>query len=262
MSEGQETIVLAEQSQTANSNLPPLRILAVFANTADLIARNWLILLAAIGVTIMVPKLILFGFASLSGRTWADMVIDSGPLKIVSFVSEFLGGLVLQLLVAHFLLCRVNQEPINFAHLTPILGRGLLLSVTSCLGLILGAFLLIPMIIWSVQWAVLIPTFVSERQSIAQTYERSTQLAQGYFWKIFAIVTLATGAYTVFLTAMNAVIGFVFAPILGLDFGIFVGWLILTLGKLLLAVPPVAVFLELKRIKGGLASPAIAEMFD
>jgi hypothetical protein len=262
MSEGQEIIGSAERTETANSNLPPLKIFTVVETTVNLIARNWMILFAVVVVTIIVPKIILFGFASISGHTWSDLVMVDGPLRIVATVNELLGGLLLQLLVAYFLLCRVNQEPIILARLTPLIGRGLLLSISSSLGLILGAFLFIPMIIWIVQWAVLMPTFVSDRRSIAQTYESSTQLAQGYFWKIFTIIVIAMGGYVVFLIAMNVVAAFVFVPALGLDFGIFGVWLFMAVGKLFYTVPPVALFLELKRLKGGLATPDIAEIFD
>jgi hypothetical protein len=76
---------------------------------------------------------------------------------------------------------------VGIAMLLPMIGLGLLQGLGLTLGFILQ---IVPGIILTVMWSVVVPVYVQERPGVIESFSRSAELTSGERWKIFALLIL------------------------------------------------------------------------
>lgn len=141
----------------------------------------------------------------------------------------------------------------------------LLVSILMWLGIVVGLMLfLVPGVMLGVAWCVAVPAQVSERTGIISALGRSAELTRGNRWRIFGLALLfivlgwvVSALVTPFSLAIGATgpSGMMLAQMLSNGVSTVVNTLVGATGVSVL-------YVELRRLREGLAPDALAALFD
>lgn len=111
---------------------------------------------------------------------------------VLGAVAAGVGGLILQGMVVHTAVARLNGRTVAFGDsfsagarfMLPLLGLG----IVQTLGVMLGFMLLfVPGLILAMMWAVSAPSLVVEERGVFESLQRSRDLTRGHRWSIFGL---------------------------------------------------------------------------
>lgn len=150
----------------------------------------------------------------------------------------------------------------GFSMLLPVFA----ITILWLLGMMLGwMLLLVPGIILTVMWSVVLPAYVGEQTGIFGSFGRSRALTKGARWKILAVLIVALVIMYAPLVALSTVLPGSISPMMdkgSADVGYYLvmlpyGWaLSMFLGALLTSI-----YLEARLVHGDVDGSAIAEVF-
>ena len=192
------------------------------------------------------------GFAA--GKTWL--------MAGVSVLVALLGGVILQATITHGALNDLNGRRTTFADALISglrdVGPLLLLGVVTNLGIMAGALLLIvPGIILSLAWMVVVPAMVTERLGVMEAIRRSNVLtgnARGPIFGLAAIFIIAQMVVSwLFGLVANAVANDIVSMMLDPA--------LQTLSGVIGAVGVASIYCELRWNKEGTPAESLAEVF-
>jgi hypothetical protein len=248
----------------------------VVERTFRVIGQN--LALFAVGALVLVaaPAFIgaLIGLKSqLGGQTFS-------LASILGALASGLGGLVLQGLVVHTVVARLNGRSVSMSaslsagarFLLPLLGLGIIQG----LGIIIGTVLLIvPGLILAVIWAVSAPSLVVEQRGVFESLQRSRDLTRGHRWAIFGlfvvylILSMIVGAvaggigFAAGFSGMRSVAaGGIAAMTPMIVISTFISSLINGAQGVLGAAGVASIYYELRTTKEGVAPEQMASIFD
>ena len=143
----------------------------------------------------------------------------------------------------------------------PLIGLVILTSLATLFGLVM---LIVPGIIFYVAMSVSVPVLVEERRGVLGSIERSVELTRGSRWLIFGLLLAFFVAYMLLGAALTA--ASLVLP-LGTFFDTPVGFALLdaaaqTVMEAVFAVMLAALYVELRTVKEGATSSALAAVFD
>jgi hypothetical protein len=190
------------------------------------------------------------------------------------------GGLILQGMVVHTVVARLNGRSVAFGDsfsvgarfMLPLLGLGIVQTLGVMLGLML---LIVPGLILAMMWAVSAPSLVVERRGVFESLQRSRDLTRGHRWAIF-------GLFVVYMI-LSMIVGTVVSGV-GIAAGItglrgatagaltavtpmvvistFLSALISGVQGVLAAAGVASIYYELRTTKEGVAPEQMASVFD
>lgn len=249
----------------------------VVQRTFRVIGENLVVFALCALVLISAPSFIgtLLGWkAQLAGNYFS-------AATLLGMLGAMVGGLVLQGLVVHTVIARLNGKTVALddalaagaRFVLPLLGLGLL----QALGIFVGMmFLIVPGFILAVVWSVSAPSLVVEKRGVFESFQRSRDLTRGHRWSIF-------GLFVVYFI-LSMIIGTV-AGIAGFAAGIgglrslsagasvaalspmivvstFLSSLINGAQSVLVAAGVASIYYELRATKEGVAPDQLASVFD
>lgn len=216
----------------------------------------------------------LFGLkAQLAGQYFSLATLLGG-------LAAGVGGLILQGMVVHTVVARLNGRAVAFGDslsagarfMLPLLGLG----IVQTLGIMLGMMLLIvPGLILAMMWAVSAPSLVVEERGVLESLQRSRDLTRGHRWSIFGLFVV----YMVLSMIIGAVVtgvGFA-AGVTGLSgatagalttytpmivVSTFLSALTNGVQGVLVAAGVASIYYELRTTKEGVAPDQMASVFD
>jgi hypothetical protein len=189
-----------------------------------------------------------------------EMYIDAWPLGW--FLLQFLCGAALSGALASLTISSVNQDRTPWrraardtaSNLLPLILLGVIVTVLAAI----GAIIIIPGLIAFAAWAVAGPVQIAERPGVMGSLRRSAELTRGHHLIVLAQVAVwlvAFFAFEMLPTLVPAAAGFyrlarsVYQPALG------------TLASVIYDVFITALYLELRRVKEGVAVGELDNVF-
>ncbi|MET3663543.1 hypothetical protein [Caulobacter sp. 1776] len=235
--------------------------------------------LFALSALVLVSTPIFVGtVVSLKSRLAGDFF--SVGLVAGTIVATF-GSLILQALVVHTVIARMNGRAVGFGDslsvalrfALPLLGLGIIQGLGVMIGLLL---LVVPGVILSVMWSVTTPSLIVEKRGIFESLQRSRDLTRGHRWSIVGLFLV----YMVLSMIVGAVIGGVSAaagfstlrgatPSGALDvvtpmvlISTFLSALVNGAQGVLVAAGVASIYYELRTTKEGVPPEQMAAVFD
>ncbi len=207
----------------------------------------------------------------LAGQTFSLAALVGG-------LAAGVGGLILQGMVVHTVVARLNGRLVKFGDsfsagarfMLPLLGLG----IVQTLGVILGCILLLaPGLILATMWAVSAPSMVVEERGVFESLQRSRDLTRGHRWSIFGLLVV----YTILSMIVGGVVTGVglaagvtglrgatalttYSPMLVLS--TFLSALTNGFQGVLVAAGAASIYYELRTTKEGVAPDQLASVFD
>jgi hypothetical protein len=139
------------------------------------------------------------------------------------------------------------------------------IAILSGLGMMLGLVLLIvPGVIVSLMWSVVVPACVVESTGITESFGRSRALTSGYRGKIFLLFLAYFLVAVVLDIAMRPLLGVAMLPKPGeitVTF-VLVGWATRVVLTSITAVGVTSIYYELRLVKEGIGAQQMAAAFD
>jgi hypothetical protein len=220
---GPESAAAGEQSYTygegantygAGADAPPAFVPStrfegvgnVFGPTLEVYRKNFLLIVILV-VVATVPQVILrYGLMQVLTSTQGDARYAAMPGSLLVWLVSVVGGAMLSGSLAYAIL---DLQLAGSASARESLLRGLkvlprvaLINLLYALVVGIGYLLLIvPGVIWSLKYALVIPIAVAEKRGVTESFDRSSQLTNGYKGLIFL-------TYFLWVIAI-AVIGFI-----------------------------------------------------
>jgi hypothetical protein len=260
---------MAAESASARS----FNIGSVLSNTFAVMGHNF-VTFAVIAALAEIPIVAFSWFLiGLNPFAPAPLAVPPGFSLFTYLGMAGAGGLVafvfrciLQAALIHGSVADLNGRRASFAD---CLGTGLksalpliVIAILAALGLCVGFVLLIvPAIILSVGWSVIVPVRVVEQKAIFDVFGRSWQLTSGYRWPIFGlfiIVGLGSLALQFVITPLSGLISGSSESAIYMAAAVIVRVVLAMFGATLVGV----VYYELRSVKEGIGPEALAAVFD
>ena len=199
-------------------------------------------------------------FAVFAGSFSTDMV--------VALVVKFVLGTLFYVAATLFLVRSFERRPIALVDAlkaSPVLVLpALIAALLAYLGIVAGMMLFVlPGILLALSWFVVVPVLVAERTGMVRCFGRSRALAIGSRGRIFVLALLMMVVAFVLTAPTGAMTG-LFGGAAGQApsaAAIAIQLVVGTIGASIYAAFPAALYVELKRIREGLAMPELAEVF-
>jgi hypothetical protein len=200
------------------------------------------------------------------------------PASLLGGLAAGVGGLILQGMVVHTVVARLNGRSVPFSDslragarfMLPLLGLGIVQTLGVMLGLVL---LIVPGLILAVMWTVSAPSLVVEQRGVFESLQRSRDLTRGHRWSIFGLLVV----YMI----LSMIVGGVVAGV-GLAAGVstmrgvaalttytpvvvistFLSSLTNGFQGVLVAAGAASIYYELRTTKEGVAPDQLASIFD
>ena len=190
-----------------------------------------------------------------------------GSIVGVGYILYFLSTYLLQGAIVHASIMDLNggkssmreSFSIGLSNMLPLIGIAIWMSFGIMFGLIL---LIVPGFIFMTMWVVAIPCQVVEKTGVSQSFSRSSELTKGMRWRVFALMIVysiigaiigAIGSLPIYALA-SSTIGLIIAGIIYS----FVSVISVMIG----AVGVTVLYFELRTIKEGIGTDALAAAFD
>jgi hypothetical protein len=251
------------RESAAPTLLPTLEIARVVKATATLIGRNWLAICASLFVIVILPKLLFVAVQLIFDVSIDDEMTKLSPSSIYYFATDFLAPGLSQLVISYLILNREASRPVAFKGVIALLIPMFLLRLYVSIGVTVGLIaLIIPGIILLKSWSIAVPVMIEEGTTPSSSMQRSTDLVEGYSWKVLLFIA-AAGLIAFFwslgLTQVVSESGTVLFGQLGgqVLFALLSPW-----GSLITFIIPVALYREIIALKEGEPADEIADVFD
>jgi hypothetical protein len=260
---------MAVESTSARS----FSIGSVFSNTFTVIGHNF-VTFAVIAALAEIPIVAFTWFLTgLNPFAPARLAVPPGASPFGYLGIAAAGGLVafvfsciLQAALIHGTVADLNGRRASFAD---CLDTGLksalpliAIAILAALGLGVGfVLLIIPGIILSLGWSVVVPIRVIEQKAIFDVFGRSWQLTSGYRWPIlglFIIVGLGSLALQFVITPLSGLISGSSGSAIYMAAAVIVRVVLAMFGATLVGV----IYYELRSVKEGIGPEALAAVFD
>lgn len=186
---------------------------------------------------------------------WREQMAGNyfSPAMLLGTLVTMIGGLVLQGLVVHTVVARLNGRSVTFndqlavgaRFVLPLLGLGILQALGIAIGMLL---LIVPGIILAIVWSVSAPSLVVEKRGVFESFQRSRDLTRGHRWSIF-------GLFLIYMV-ISMIVGFV-AGAVGMAAGV-TGFRAAAAGSVAALTPMIVVSTFLSSIVNGAQSVVIA----
>lgn len=257
----------------ASASAKPFSIGSVFSNTFAVIGHNF-IMFAVIAALAEIPVVAFtWFFTGLNPFAPAKFAVPPGasPLGYAGIAAAgglvaFIFSCILQAALIHGTVADLNGRRASFAD---CLATGLksafpliAIAILAALGLIVGYVLLIvPGIILSLGWSVIVPVRVVEKKAIFDVFGRSWQLTSGYRWPIFGlflVVGLGSLALQFVITPINGLISGTSGLAIYMAAAVIVRVVLALFGATLVGV----IYYELRSVQEGIGPEALAAVFD
>ena len=246
----------------------------VVSRTFETIGRNAPAFLA-LAILAVIPQLVLAAVLGVGTGMRPNQIDPSkifhmyGLMMVVGLASMIFSA-ILQAALVHGTISDLNGNKASFGDCLgtgirtclPVIGLTIVFSVAIFFGFIL---LIVPGVMLSIAWAVVVPVLVVEKTGVFATFGRSAELTKGHRWKIF-------GLYLA-IAVLSMVLGFAILPLSSA---------MTTANEGLLAMAPVmalqgvvkvvvatisaagvaAVYYELRAAKEGIGPEQLASVFD
>ncbi len=238
----------------------------VVNRTFGAISRNFVVFFLLSFVLVGIPTFVL-GVAQFGALS--DDVGAFGITMLVALIVNLVATYILQGALIHGAVVDFNGGRANFGaclstglnHFFPLT----MIAILMTLGIMLGTLLLIvPGIILSIMWLIVIPVQVVENTGITEALSRSRELTRGNRWKIF-------GLYVIFFILASAISLLVMLPVGlfgasapgGASLVIVIFQMISTVLTAIVSAAGVsALYYELRKSKEGVGAEALAKVFD
>lgn len=239
----------------------------VLNNTFGVIMRNPLIFLGLSFLIVALPQALIqiaTGASAASSDPDAMMAMFSSPSMIAATAGGWLLFMILSVLLqATFIIATVkdlNGQQVSLSEcvgqaigkLLPLIGLGLVMTLGIMLGIML---LIIPGLILALMWIVAAPVMMAENKGIIDSLKRSAELTKGskrwivLLFVVYIILTMILGLL---------MIPFAFA---GTTAIMLVGLIINTLSAAIQGTGIAAVYVDLRIVKEGGNTDALADVF-
>jgi hypothetical protein len=164
-------------------------------------------------------------------------------------------SVVLQAAYVQVAIADLNGRPLSvgaclestLSHIGPLVGISVLMGLGLLAGLI--AFV-VPAFILLTLWSVVAPVRVVERTEVIATFRRSRELTRGSRWRVFGLIVV----YIVISAVVQGTLENLGGP--------FVAVVASGLMGMLAAIGTAALYMELRRLKDGVAPESLASIFD
>lgn len=250
---------------------PKLDIAKVIGSTFGVLGRNFLpfagLTVLMVGVPTAIVSIGLLDVVADPGSV--DIGLRSAGMFTTWFLVSIITGAVLQGALVYGTVRDLNGAKPTLAeclatglrHFLPVI----LLSILMGLALIVGFMLLVvPGVMLLVAWCVAVPARVSEQTGLIEAFGRSAELTRGNRWRIFGLMLL--------FLVLTWVVGALLTPISLVALaagpqGMVLSQMIIStvsgvINALIGATGASVMYVELKRLKEGLAPDALAALFD
>jgi len=239
----------------------------VLNNTFGVIKRNPLIFLGLSFLIVALPQALIqlaTGAPVAEGDAAAMMEMFSSPSIVAGTAGGWLLFVILSVLLqATFIIATVkdlNGQKVSLGEclsqaigkLLPLIGLGILMTLGIALGMIL---LIIPGLILSLMWIVASPAMMAEDKGIIDSLKRSAELTKGskrwivLLFVVYIILTMILGLF---------MLPFAFA---GTTAIMLVGLVVNTLSGAIQGTGIAAVYVDLRIVKEGGNTDALADVF-
>jgi hypothetical protein len=242
------------------------RLGSVLGDTFAVIRRNPML---CIGLALIIYALPRFGLSLWYWKTMtavASGTPEFSAQRIAITVIELFGNIVLGAIL-QAALTRATIEDLNgkrplfrdciktaFAVLLPTTAISLLVALGVWIGLLL---LIVPGLFLLARWSVAIPALVQERLGVFAAMRRSRDLAKGSLWPLMAFWLVILVASIAIGLALDQ-----FASLSDTKLGFFLNALADTASGIVQSIAPVAMYIELRRVKEGTSIDDLAEIFS
>jgi hypothetical protein len=213
---------------------------------------------------------------------WKSQVAGNyfSPAALLGMLVGMIGGLILQGLVVHTVVTRLNGRTVSFGDAfavgarfaLPLLGLGILQALGIFVGMIL---LFVPGLVLAVVWAVSAPALVVEKRGIFESFQRSRDLTRGHRWSIFGLFVVymilsmiigAVAGVAGVAAGIGGMRGLAANTMAGLTPMVVVSTLITSLvngaQSIVIAAGVASIYYELRSTKEGVAPDQLASVFD
>ncbi|KQV55674.1 MULTISPECIES: YciC family protein [unclassified Caulobacter] len=202
------------------------------------------------------------------------------PASLLGGLAAGVGGLILQGMVVHTVVARLNGRSVPFGDslragarfMLPLLGLG----IVQTLGVMVGFVLLfVPGLILAVMWAVSAPSMVVEERGVFESLQRSRDLTRGHRWSIFGLLVVYTILSMIvggvvagvgFAAGMSGVRGVPAGPLTTYTPMVVISTFLSSLTNgfqgVLVAAGAASIYYELRTTKEGVAPEQMASVFD
>lgn len=250
---------------------PKLDIAKVIGATFGVLGRNFPTFAGLTLLLVGIPMaLVSVGFLDfLDDPTDIDISPSTFGIFGIGFLVSIISNAVLQGALVFGTVRDLNGRKPTFGE---CLATGLrnflpviLLSILMALALMVGFLLLIvPGVMMLVAWCVVAPALVSEQTGVMAAFGRSAELTRGNRWRIFGLLLL--------FLVLTWIVGILLSPLSlaamaagpqGLAASQMIGNTVSgIINALIGATGASVIYVELKRLKEGLAPDALAALFD
>lgn len=250
---------------------PKLDIAKVIGSTFGVLGRNFVpfagLTVLMVGVPMAIVSLGLLDVVV--DPASMDFGMEDVGLFVIGFLVSIITSAVLQGALVYGTVRDLNGARATFAECLAMGLRNflpvILLSILMGLALIVGFMLLIvPGVMLLVAWCVAVPARVSEQTGLIEAFGRSAELTRGNRWRIFGLMLL--------FLVLTWIVGALLTPISIAAMtagpqGMVLGQMINStvsgvINALIGATGASVIYVELKRLKEGLAPDALAALFD
>ena len=232
----------------------------VLAQTWGIFRRNVVKLVTLAAIVVGVAVVAVVGLVVAAGFAFAIGGAVAGGAAAVLFGLFGIFGIIVVSVVLQAAYVQVAIADLNgrelsvgaclestFNHIGPLVGIAVLMGLGLLAGLL--AFV-VPAFILLTMWSVVAPVRVVERTEVVATFRRSMELTAGSRWRVFGLIAIYIVASAVVQGALEN---------LG---GPFVAGLASALMGMLAAIGTAALYMELRRLKDGVAPESLASVFD
>lgn len=250
---------------------PKLDIAKVIGSTFGVLGRNFAafagLTLVMVGVPMAIVSVGLFDL--LGDPASLDVGLESFGVLGIGVLVSIVTSTVLQGALVYGTVRDLNGSKATFAESLAVGLRNflplILLSILMALALIVGFLLLIvPAVMMMAAWVVAVPARVSEQTGVIEAFGRSAELTRGHRWRIFALMLL--------FLVLTWIVGVLLSPLSVAAMTVGPHGMILSqmitntvsslINALIGATGASVIYVELKRLKEGLAPDALAALFD
>lgn len=235
----------------------------VVRRSVDVLQRNFPSFLLLSLLFIGLPTAIMaYALNQIVGPGMDYTAVKTWLMVGASVLVAMLGGVILQATITHGALNDLNGKPTSFVEALASglrdIGPLVLLGIVTNLGIMVGMILLIiPGVILSLAWMVVVPAMVTERLGVMEAIRRSNTLtgnARGPIFGLAAVFIIAQALLSWLLGLMasavaNDIVSMLLDPALQ------------TLGNVIGAVGVASIYCELRWNKEGTPAESLAEVF-
>ena len=237
-----------------------LQLERVITQTWAIFQRNFVKLVTLAAIVAGVAVVAVVGLVLAAGLAFAVGGPAAGGGAAILFglfgiFGVIIVSVILQAAYVQIAIADLNGRPLGvaaclegtFNHIGPLLG----IAVLMALGLLAGLlFFVIPAFILLTLWSVVAPVRVVEHTPVLATFGRSSELTRGSRWRVFGLIAV----YIVISAALQGALETLGGP--------FVATVASGLMGMIAAIGTAALYMELRRLKEGVAPESLASVFD